>query len=132
MASKNGNPGAANAGAKRVSSEVRRPLYTPARAATLARAIIADARETMDAVVRAIDQQKEVDRAKAILVLRETWMSIGDALKRASALYKEAAAADNLNILGRIVKDRSIEVMAIEYRERSTRYLGELIDGGVL
>lgn len=35
MASKNGNPGACDAGAKRVSSEVRRPLYTPARAATL-------------------------------------------------------------------------------------------------
>ncbi len=36
MASKRGNPGARqNAGAKRVSSEVRRALYTPSRPAAL-------------------------------------------------------------------------------------------------
>jgi hypothetical protein len=88
-----------------------------------------EAEETMRGVVRAIEEEPDADKARAIVTLTELWLSAGDGFEAAvDDLDKALARADDdvaeaehlFELAGRSVE------LAAEYRMRCHRFAGVL------
>jgi hypothetical protein len=88
-----------------------------------------DAEETMRGVVRAIEEQPDADKARAIVKLTDMWLSAGDGFEAALDDLNKALerATDDIAEAKHIyyLAGRSVEV-GVEYQMRCHRFAGVL------
>src|SRR5438094_7202321 len=84
---------------------------------------------SMEDLRRAIEERPSQDRVRAICVLAEAWVAVGEHLRAAiAALDAESRATTDARALSDIIRATvDAEHLVVTYRRASERYLGQLL-----